>query len=145
MEYFDKRISNQSTQIGKTVLDVIKRKHSNLCVSVDFTIKHNLLQLVDAVGPHVCMIKTHIDIIADFDDDLVDSLVKLSKKHDFLIFEDRKFADIGGHPRATLTPSYSLSQATQSPSNTAQVSTKLHPGLTSQMHTLYLVMESSMV
>lgn len=39
--------------------------------------------------------KTHIDIIEDFDQDLIHQLQQRSKEHDFLIFEDRKFADIG--------------------------------------------------
>lgn len=39
--------------------------------------------------------QTHIDIVSDFDADLVAQLTTLSEKHDFLIFEDRKFADIG--------------------------------------------------
>jgi orotidine-5'-phosphate decarboxylase len=39
--------------------------------------------------------KTHIDIIEDFTMELADELVKLSKELDFMIFEDRKFADIG--------------------------------------------------
>jgi orotidine-5'-phosphate decarboxylase len=33
--------------------------------------------------------------VEDFDQDLIDQLTRLSKEHDFLIFEDRKFADIG--------------------------------------------------
>jgi len=48
-----------------------------------------------ALGPYIAVLKTHIDIIADFSQATVDGLVRLSEKHNFLIFEDRKFVDIG--------------------------------------------------
>ncbi|EPQ28664.1 uncharacterized protein PFL1_03967 [Pseudozyma flocculosa PF-1] len=89
------RAARQPNAAARQLLECIERKQSNLCVSVDVTNKRDLLDVCDAVGPDVCLIKTHIDIVSDFDMDLVEQLTALSKKHDFLIFEDRKFADIG--------------------------------------------------
>ncbi|OAL54989.1 orotidine 5'-phosphate decarboxylase [Pyrenochaeta sp. DS3sAY3a] len=41
-----------------------------------------------------CSFKTHVDVV-DFNHDTAKGLKELAKKHDFLIFEDRKFVDIG--------------------------------------------------
>ncbi|KAL9934544.1 hypothetical protein V8E36_006319 [Tilletia maclaganii] len=89
------RVANFSNPAAKALLETIERKKTNLSISVDVTKKADLLAVVDAVGSDVCLVKTHIDIVEDFDDDLVAQLTALSQKHDFLIFEDRKFADIG--------------------------------------------------
>lgn len=77
------------------LLTVMDEKKTNLSVAADVTTKEELLALADLLGPEICLFKTHIDIIEDFDDDLVMQLQRLSEKHNFLIFEDRKFADIG--------------------------------------------------
>jgi orotidine-5'-phosphate decarboxylase len=46
-------------------------------------------------GPYIAVLKTHIDYLIDWSPQTTESLVKLSQQHDFLIFEDRKFIDIG--------------------------------------------------
>lgn len=76
-------------------METIERKKSNLAVSVDLTKSADFLNVIDIVGPYICLIKTHIDILQDFDQSVIERLQHLSAKHDFMIFEDRKFADIG--------------------------------------------------
>ena len=83
--------NNFSNKLNK----IINSKKTRLCVSLDLVNTAQLLNLADQVGPYVCMVKTHIDILSDFTWDSVVGLKKLAQKHDFLIFEDRKFADIG--------------------------------------------------
>ncbi|KAK0490883.1 orotidine monophosphate decarboxylase [Armillaria novae-zelandiae] len=92
---YGQRASKHSNPTAKLLLETMERKQSNLAVSVDVIKSKDFLAIVDAVGPFVCLIKTHVDIIEDFEPLLIDELRALSSKHDFVIFEDRKFADIG--------------------------------------------------
>ncbi|KAI0269117.1 orotidine monophosphate decarboxylase [Gloeopeniophorella convolvens] len=89
------RAERHSNPAARSLLETIERKQSNLCVSVDVTSSKDFLAIIEVVGPYVSLIKTHVDIIEDFEPSLIARLQGLSAKHDFLIFEDRKFADIG--------------------------------------------------
>ncbi len=62
---------------------------TNQCRGAIFN--NNSLEL----GPYIAVFKTHIDIVSDFGDATVAGLKALALRHNFLIFEDRKFVDIG--------------------------------------------------
>ncbi|MCH9633957.1 MAG: Orotidine 5'-phosphate decarboxylase [Chlamydiae bacterium] len=79
----------------KKLFHLIENKKSNLALSADIPQKKDLLELADTMGPEICILKTHIDTLNDFDSSFIKDLKALSEKHDFLLFEDRKFADIG--------------------------------------------------
>tara|TARA_Y100000748_G_scaffold300671_1_gene299508 strand:- start:2268 stop:2957 length:690 start_codon:yes stop_codon:yes gene_type:complete len=55
----------------------------------------DLLDLIEEVGPHIAALKTHVDIVDDFSIESWGALVESANRHDLLLFEDRKFADIG--------------------------------------------------
>lgn len=94
LSYSDRAKKSQNP-IGKRLLTLMDKKQTNLALSADVTSAQTLLELADLLGSEICVLKTHIDILSDFDPSVTQSLATLAKQHDFLIFEDRKFADIG--------------------------------------------------
>lgn len=80
---------------AKRLLELMENKQTNLCLSLDVTDKNQFLRILKEVGPEICLLKTHIDTLVDFDDDFVQEMLALAGEHRFMIFEDRKFADIG--------------------------------------------------
>eukprot|EP00069_Balaena_mysticetus_P008984 bmy_20004T0 len=70
--------------VASKLLRLMQKKETNLCLSADISESRELLQLADALGPRICMLKTHVDILNDFTLDVMKELTILAKRHDFL-------------------------------------------------------------
>lgn len=96
---FEERRNLVKSNIAKKLIDIILSKKTNVALSADLTHSEELFALIAQVGEHVCVLKTHIDILVDFDNSTITELKNLAQKYNFLLFEDRKFADIGNTVR----------------------------------------------
>jgi uridine monophosphate synthetase len=93
---YESKLSICDHSIAQKLLEIAIDKKSNLIVSADVTTTQELLKMAKKVGPHIVALKTHIDILLDFDHDkTILPLKDLATKYNFLLMEDRKFADIG--------------------------------------------------
>ncbi|XP_064800992.1 uridine 5'-monophosphate synthase-like [Oncorhynchus masou masou] len=95
LTYGDRAQLRTTHPLAAQLFRLMEEKKTNLCVSADVTGCEDLLQLADSLGPQMCVLKTHVDILRDFSPAFIQPLKDLAHKHNFLIFEDRKFADIG--------------------------------------------------
>ena len=84
-----------SNPVGKKLFLLMEEKKSNLAVAADFTRGDELLDFARSVGSEISVLKTHIDILEDFSPEITQQLQKIANESRFLLFEDRKFADIG--------------------------------------------------
>jgi len=83
-----------TNDITSKLISIINFKKSNLIASLDVTNTEKLFSVLDLIGPHICAVKIHYDIL---DADIVtftSRIIYLKDRHKFLIIEDRKFSDI---------------------------------------------------
>ena len=93
---YEQKLDICDHSVAQKLLQIALEKRSNLIVSADVTSTRELLELAEKVGPHIVALKTHIDILLDFNfDETIVPLKELAAKYNFLLMEDRKFADIG--------------------------------------------------
>lgn len=92
---YEEKLKINTHETAQKILSIASEKKSNLICSADVHTTKELIELAEKVGNHIVALKTHIDIITDFNDDTINRLQKVAQEKNFLLFEDRKFADIG--------------------------------------------------
>ncbi|KAI1328050.1 Orotidine 5'-phosphate decarboxylase domain-containing protein [Xylariaceae sp. FL0255] len=96
---FAQRAAKATHPLASYLFRLMELKKSNLCISADVTNARELLSLAEAIGPSIVIFKTHYDLVAGWDyhpkTGTGAKLGALGRKYGFLVFEDRKFGDIG--------------------------------------------------
>ena len=94
--------------MAKRYMTVAAEKQSLVCLAADRNTMAGLMDLIAAVGPHVAALKTHVDLVDDWSPEAWADFCKAAHEANLLIFEDRKFADIGGISRAQMAGQFDI-------------------------------------
>lgn len=54
---FSQRAEKAQNPVAQALFRLMERKKTNLCVAADLTTKEALLEFIDTVGPHICLLK----------------------------------------------------------------------------------------
>ena len=92
---FEARKTLTTNTLTKKIFTIMETKKTNLCFSADIKNPDKLLSVLNLVADHICILKIHCDIICNFNESIIKKIVMLANSKKFVIFEDRKFCDIG--------------------------------------------------
>ena len=76
-------------------METAAEKGTLVVLAADLGSTEELVSLIQQVGPHIAALKTHVDMVEDFSQESWQDVVDAAHSHDLMLFEDRKFADIG--------------------------------------------------
>mgnify|MGYP006184957491 CR=1 FL=1 len=107
-EVWGERWSNSTSEIARRYMEVACRKESLVCLAADRRTMAGLFELIDQVGPHIAALKTHVDLVDDWTPEGWSDFCSRAHDADLLIFEDRKFADIGKISRDQMAGTYDI-------------------------------------
>ena len=94
--------------LARRYMEVTCRKESLVILAADLRTMDELKDLVGLVGPHIAALKTHVDLVDDWTVDGWNELCELAEENDLMLFEDRKFADIGKISRGQMAGVYDI-------------------------------------
>ena len=107
-EFWGERWDNSTSDIARQYMEVASRKKTLVCLAADRRTMSGLFELIDSVGPYLAALKTHVDLIDDWTPESWSEFCKKAHDADLLIFEDRKFADIGKISRDQMAGVYDI-------------------------------------
>ncbi|RPG79163.1 MAG: orotidine-5'-phosphate decarboxylase [Euryarchaeota archaeon TMED117] len=89
------RWESATLPMARQYMELAVQKQSLVCLAADRPTMKELNDLLDAVHPSIVALKTHVDMVDDWTPEGWASFCKKANDLGLLIFEDRKFADIG--------------------------------------------------
>ena len=107
-EVWGERWVKASHPMAKTYMEMATKKQSLVCLAADRRTMAGLFDLITSVGPYVAALKTHVDLVEDWTADAWQQFCDAAHAADLLIFEDRKFADIGAISRQQMAGKYNI-------------------------------------
>ena len=102
------RWETSDNPLARRYMEVACRKQSLVVVAADRRTMAGLHDLIDVAGPHLAALKTHVDMVDDWTPESWAALCEKAHALDLLIFEDRKFADIGKISRDQMAGVYDI-------------------------------------
>lgn len=78
---YEARAPLAQNAMAARLLELMARKKTNLSVAADVPTADAMLALADAVGPHVCVLKTHVDVFDAWTPEHAARLQELAEKH----------------------------------------------------------------
>ena len=94
-EAWGERWISATSSTARAYMQVAASKQSLVCLAADKPTMAELTELINAVGPHIAALKTHVDLVNDWSPEAWKVFCEQATGMELLIFEDRKFADIG--------------------------------------------------
>ncbi|KAI6215791.1 Uridine 5'-monophosphate synthase [Aphelenchoides besseyi] len=82
--------------LNRTLLSLINKKEIE-------SLSADVIKTIEQIKDHVCVVKLHVDSLTNATPDFFSQLRQLADESGFMIFEDRKFADIGNTSLLQLT------------------------------------------
>ena len=89
------RWSSTAHPLSHRFMEVAAEKQTLVVLAADLDNTGSLVQLIHQVGPHIAALKTHVDMVEDYSSESWKKVVDAAHTYGLLLFEDRKFADIG--------------------------------------------------